>query len=259
MFFAQITGGSTSIAEFVGSLAASRRRRRALLFAAAGEEWWGRASSAKAKSEVAKFSVQRNGHTYFVNDSRSGKRVSFGDVADQAGRLKKSGVHPKGRPKDPSQYRVLGKFTRPGTDKPMPRVDAWDKVTGRAKYGIDTTAEIAGAPAMLNCAIIRCPVAGGKLAAYAPQDPKAVGAIYLLPLKGGLAVIAPTFWQALNASRKFQNQGSPENLGQANHYVRWNTGGVPRQNTEELKDSYRSDVARARRDRGCGIGADTGG
>ena len=219
MFGAQITGGSTSVASSFDRLRQAAADARALLVAAASEE---------LKVKAAECSVSKNNHSYFISDSKSNKRVSFGDVAEKAAEINKTmarSLNPiKGVPKPRSQYKILGQPQN--QPKPLRRYDAWAKITGRATYGIDVGPEQTGSTEMLHCAVIRCPVAGGKLTQFSPRNPTELGVTQLVPLKGGLAVVAPTFWEALSASKKIK--------------VKWNAGALAQQSTEKFSAAFRN-------------------
>jgi len=216
-FLAQMTGGSTSVAASWDPLRQAAAEVKARLVGAA-------ASSMGVDPNQCVIALM-DGTNYGVVDKKSGKQMSFGQVTSAAAglNLKKGSVQPKTR----SQYRLLGK------DKPITRYDAWDKVTGRTKYGIDTSVSETGS-AVLNCVILRCPVSGGKLVDYQPRLAQDLGVSYLVKLKGGLAVVAPTFWQALQASRKIKCQ--------------WDFGPGASVNTADMQKSFRETLKTKRGD-----------
>lgn len=77
-----------------------------------------------------------------ITHKPSGKKVSFGQVADAASKLP---VPTEIGLKDPKNWKVIG--------KPMKRLDTRDKVTGKQIYGTDLVL-----PGMLNATIKACPV-----------------------------------------------------------------------------------------------------
>ena len=89
--------------------------------------------------------------------------------------------------KTPDQYTLLG--------RPTTRLDTPLKVTGEAKFGIDTRL-----PDMLYAAVTTCPVFGGSVKSY---DAKATlgrrGIKTVVAVPGGVAVVADRFWRAKEA------------------------------------------------------------
>lgn len=103
----------------------------------------------------------------------SDKSLSFGELAPKAARL-----HAPLRPrlKQPGEFQLIGQR--------IPRVDARIKVTGEAKYGIDTRVEGAAWVALL-----RCPVRGGSLLAVDVKPALSVeGVTDVIKLDFGVAV-----------------------------------------------------------------------
>jgi isoquinoline 1-oxidoreductase beta subunit len=107
---------------------------REMLIAAAAQQWKVPASECSAQSS-------------FITHGPSKRRLSFGKVADAAGKLEP----PKEvKLKDPKEWKLVG--------KPVKRIDIPDTVMGRQRYGIDTQLD-----GMLYAAIAQCPVFGGKV------------------------------------------------------------------------------------------------
>jgi CO/xanthine dehydrogenase Mo-binding subunit len=92
--------------------------------------------------------------------------------------------------KKPVDYRWIGKH--------VPRLDARDKVTGEAVFGMDVRFDD-----MLTAVVVRCPEIGGDLtnfdASLAAAMPGVRG-IVELPDGRGIAVVADDFWSAKQAS-----------------------------------------------------------
>ena len=86
--------------------------------------------------------------------------------------------------RDPSQWRILG--------KPMQRIDTVAKSTGTQTYGIDV--ELDG---MLHAAVKINPHLGGALDGFDDAAARAMrGVIDVLPVTGGVAVVADNTWRA---------------------------------------------------------------
>ncbi|QCI63142.1 xanthine dehydrogenase family protein molybdopterin-binding subunit [Phreatobacter stygius] len=131
---AQMTGGSTSIRGFWTPLRQAGATARGLLIAAAAKEWGVDPATCKASHGV-------------VSDGGS-RRLGYGELAAAAAAL------PVPAPasvtlKQPKDFTLIG--------TPAKRVDAPDKVTGRAAFGIDVKL-----PGMGIAAIAVSPVFGGK-------------------------------------------------------------------------------------------------
>ncbi len=100
--------------------------------------------------------------------------------------------------KSPDEYRWIGKH--------VPRLDARDKLTGAAVFGLDV--QLKG---MLTAVVVRCPEIGGKITAFdatkAGSMPGVRG-IVNLPDGGGVAVVADDFWSAKQAAAEVKLEWS---------------------------------------------------
>jgi isoquinoline 1-oxidoreductase beta subunit len=91
--------------------------------------------------------------------------------------------------KEPEAWTLIG--------TPAPRLDAPDKINGRARYGIDV--RLTG---MVMASIERCPVFGGTLKAFAADEAEAVpGVEAVLAVSAGVAVVARDTHSALRGRR----------------------------------------------------------
>jgi isoquinoline 1-oxidoreductase beta subunit len=162
------TGGSSSVRRsrvFLQQAGASARAR--LIGAAAAH--WGVAPGA---------CVARGGAVFHEASWRS---ALYSELAREAAR-----VTPREEPaiKTPDQFKLIGAS--------QPRLDTPTKVTGAAKFGIDTRL-----PGMVYAAVANCPVFGGKAKSY---DEAAIngkrGFIAVVPVENGVAVVADRFWRA---------------------------------------------------------------
>ncbi|SLN18380.1 Isoquinoline 1-oxidoreductase subunit beta [Roseovarius gaetbuli] len=88
----------------------------------------------------------------------------------------------------PEQWRLLG--------KPMQRVDIVSKSTGTQDYGIDQDH-----PGILHAAIRLNPAQGGEMRGFdASEAEKMRGVVKVVPLPGGIGVIADNTWRAFQAA-----------------------------------------------------------
>jgi isoquinoline 1-oxidoreductase beta subunit len=139
-----------------------------MLISAAAAEW---------KVELATCGTE-HGH---VVHAASGRRVSYGKVAEKAADLKSPENVPLKNPKD---FRLVGKPTR--------RLDTPDKVNGKAVFGLDVQL-----PGLLVALVARPPVFGGKVKSFSADKAKAVpGVKHVVPIPRGVAVVADGFWNA---------------------------------------------------------------
>jgi CO/xanthine dehydrogenase Mo-binding subunit len=116
-----------------------------------------------------------------VSHPPSGRRLSYGELAEAAGKLP---MPAEVTLKAPTDFRLIG--------KPWRRLDANLKVDGRAKFGID-----AQVPGMKIATIKACPTFGGRLASVdASATRKILGVIDIVELNNAVAVIGEHFWAA---------------------------------------------------------------
>jgi isoquinoline 1-oxidoreductase beta subunit len=168
MFGMQMTGGSSSVVNSFDQLRTVGAQARTMLVQAAAQQW-------NAKPE------QCRAEKGFVVGP-GGKRASFGQLAEAAGKLP---VPEKVALKDPKNFQVIGKPTR--------RLDSAEKVEGRAKFGIDTQFKD-----RVHVAVVaHSPTFGGTVKSFNADKVKAVpGVTHVIELQRGIAVVAKNFWSA---------------------------------------------------------------
>jgi isoquinoline 1-oxidoreductase beta subunit len=193
-----LTGGSRSIRGSYAMLQQAGASARARLVAAAAARWGVDPASCVASAGK-------------VMHGASGRTLSYGSVATDAANVTLSG-EPK--IKAPEEFTLAG--------KPTPRLDTRAKVTGEAKFGIDTRV-----PGMLYAAASACPVFGGTVADY---DDKSIkdrrGIKSLVKLNDAVAVVADSYWRAKQAL--------------ADLPITWNDGPAASTNSEQFRADYRS-------------------
>jgi isoquinoline 1-oxidoreductase beta subunit len=167
------TVGSLAVAGYYEKLRLAGAQARAVLLANAADAW---------KVPVAELTTQPSE----VVHSKSGRRISYGDLAKTAKVPDPLPQVTAANLKPSSQFRLIG--------KDVPRLDTPGKVTGLAAYGIDTQL-----PDMLYAAILYPPVQYQKPEQIDDTAAKAVkGVVKIVPLPAGVGVIA----ENLPAARK---------------------------------------------------------
>lgn len=167
-FGMQMTGGSTSTwSEF-------DRYRQA---GAAAKAMLVQAAAARFNVPAAEIRTE-NGEIV-----AGGQRIRYGDLADDAGKLPVPDI--KTLPlKDPKDWKIIGKPTR--------RLDTPEKITGRARFGMDVQFD-----GLLTAVVARAPVFGGKAKSFDATAAKAVpGVRNVVEVPSGVAVIADHYWAA---------------------------------------------------------------
>ena len=166
------TGGSRGIRESHEYVRKGGATARTMLIQAAADAWKVPAGECSAANSV-------------ITHNPSGRKVTFGKVADAASRI----TPPKDVAlKDPKTWKVIG--------KPVKRLDTVDKLTGKQVYGADLKM-----PGMLNAAIMECPVFGGKIKSFDSAKVASRKGVKKVVQVGdsAVAVIADTWWQAKTA------------------------------------------------------------
>ena len=162
------TSASRSIAFSHQYLRQAGAAAREMLVAAAAARW--RVSSAECRAQ--------NGT---ITHLATGRSVSFGSVAHEAGKLP---VPEKIKLKDPREWQLIGTSRQ--------RLDLPDKVTGRTVYAIDVRL-----PNMLYAAILQCPVFQGRLADVDESSvAKMRGVRRIVRMPDAVAVVADSWWHA---------------------------------------------------------------
>jgi len=173
------TGGSSSVRTLHFALQRVGASARARLLGAAAELWGVSALRLRVENGI-------------IRDPATGRSLQFGALAASAARC----ILPREpRIKSPRQYTLIG--------QPLSRLDTQVKVTGAARFGIDTRL-----PGMLYAALVRPPVLGARPIRFdsaAILSRRGVKAVVAVPGKsvsvpGGLAVVADSFWRAKEAA-----------------------------------------------------------
>ena len=135
---AQITAASVSVPGYFTPLRIAGAQARRVLIDSVANEW---------KVPASELSTDKG----FVVHAKSGRRISYGDVA-------KFATVPAELPnitdadlKKPAQFKLIGR-------KDIGRIDVPSKVNGSAKYGIDVQI-----PDMVYASVLEAPVEGAKV------------------------------------------------------------------------------------------------
>jgi isoquinoline 1-oxidoreductase beta subunit len=164
----QITGGSTSTwMEFDRYRQAGAAARLMLIEAAA------------SRFEVAPSLIRTESGVVIAGE----QRATYGELADDAGKL------PVPDPasiklKDAKDWRLIG--------KPTKRLDTPEKITGRAKFGMDVQFD-----GLMTAMVARSPVFGGSLKSFEGAEALAIPGVHkVVQVPTGVAVIADHYWAA---------------------------------------------------------------
>jgi isoquinoline 1-oxidoreductase subunit beta len=166
-----VTGASRTTRGYYGIMRLAGMQAREIMLQAAGR-----------KLDVPVSDLTTEPH--HVVHKASGKRMSYGEIAAFAQVPDSPPNFTRERLKPASQFRLIG--------KDVPRVDVPGKVSGRAKFGIDTRL-----PGMAYATVLRAPVQGEKPANVDDAAAKKVSGVRaVVPLPYGVGVIADTYWAA---------------------------------------------------------------
>jgi isoquinoline 1-oxidoreductase beta subunit len=166
----QTTGLSTSIRAFWMPLRQAGAIGRTLLIAAAAKRWSVDPGTCRAQHGV-------------VSHPPSARRLPYGELVDAAAIL------PVPTPdsvalKDPKDFTLIGTLAK--------RLDAPDKVNGRAEFGIDVKV-----PQMKIAAIAISPVLGGKPKSMSEAAARAAkGVRQIVRIDNAVAIVADHMWAA---------------------------------------------------------------
>src|SRR5580658_171234 len=165
------TGGSRSIRSLHATMQQVGASARVRLIAAAAQQWGVPASECSVSDGQ-------------VRHGAGGPALGFGVLAAAAAKVQ---VTEEPAIKSPDQYTLAG--------KPLARLDTTSKCNGRAVFGIDVRL-----PDMVYAAVSLCPVPGGTVKIYdASKVLGRRGIQAVVPVPGGVAVVADRFWRATQA------------------------------------------------------------
>ncbi|BAL78943.1 xanthine dehydrogenase family protein molybdopterin-binding subunit [Bradyrhizobium cosmicum] len=168
----QWTGGSSTVADAYDRLRIAGATARELLLRAAAKQ-----------TGIARADLKtRDGAVIAPN----GRALSYASLAEIAATLE---VPADVKLRERKDWRYLGKS--------MPRLDMVAKCTGTATFGIDIRL-----PGMVYATVCTNPHLGGTLRSYdASRAAKARGVLKIVPVKGGVGIIADNTWRAFQAAK----------------------------------------------------------
>ncbi|WP_283644446.1 xanthine dehydrogenase family protein molybdopterin-binding subunit [Marinovum algicola] len=179
----QITGGSTTVPDQFDKLRAAAASARETLKAAAAHQ-----------TGVAADKLRTENGQVLLPD---GSALPYAGLIPALAEVEVVQDVP---PRDPAQWRQLG--------QPMQRIDILAKSTGTQVYGIDV--EVDG---MVHAAVKLNPAQGGEMRGFdASVAEKMRGVQAVLPVAGGVAVVADNTWRAFQAAQAIEVQWGPAEM-----------------------------------------------
>src|SRR5947199_1737953 len=170
------TAGSNAVTSYYGPLRIFGAQVRKVLLDNAARKWGVPVDELTTEPSV-------------VVHAKSGRRLTYGDIAAIAEIPEKAPEIKPDQLKSPKNFRLIG--------KDVMRVDLPGKVNGTARYAIDVQV-----PNMLYAAVLRAPVEGSVPDKIDDGKAKAVGGVVrIVRMPYGVAVLAETPWAAFEACR----------------------------------------------------------
>ncbi len=167
----QITGGSSSVADGFDKLRAAGASARETLKLAASERL--NVSVDRLRTENGKVIAP------------DGSEVAYTELAEAVAKLEP--VRDVAL-RSPEQWRYIG--------KPMQRIDIVAKSTGTQGYGIDAAVE-----GMVHATVLLNPAQGGGIESFDASAAEAMrGVKAVVPITGGVGVVADNTWRAFQAA-----------------------------------------------------------
>lgn len=165
---AQITAASVAVAGYFMPLRMAGAQARKVLLDTAADKW---------KVPVAELSTDKS----TIIHKKSGKRISYGEVAAFATVPAEPPKVTAADLKQPSQFKLIGR-------KDIGRSDVPAKVNGSAQFGIDVQV-----PGMIYASVMQSPMEGAKPKdVNVPDVMKIKGISKVIPLPFGVAVLGDT-------------------------------------------------------------------
>jgi isoquinoline 1-oxidoreductase subunit beta len=196
VFGLMMTGGSTTTNSEYDRFRKMGAMARIMLIGAAAQSWNVDPRTCRAEKS-------------YVIHTPTGRRASYGSLAESASRI----APPTDIPlKDPKDFTLVG--------KPMHRLDTPSKTNGTAQFGLDVYI-----PGMLTAVVARAPVFGGKVVSFNADQAKGIpGVVDVVQVPSGVAVIAKGFW--------------PAKLGREKLAISWDDGPGSSITTVEMREKY---------------------
>jgi isoquinoline 1-oxidoreductase subunit beta len=199
---AQITAASVSVPGYYMPLRLAGAQARKVLLDNVAKQW---------NVPVGELTTEPS----VVVHAKSGRRISYGDVAKFATVPDEPPKVAETELKAPARFRLIGR-------KEIGRVDVPAKVNGTARYGIDVQV-----PDMIYASVLEAPLDGAKVEVLNMAEVAAIkGVTKVLPLPFGVAVLGDT----VEATRTGRNALK----------VKWDTSGAAAKafDSEKSKEEY---------------------
>jgi isoquinoline 1-oxidoreductase subunit beta len=176
----QVTGSSSTVADAYEKMRLAGAMAREVLLLAAARE-----------TGIPKADLRTRNGAVITPDGRT---LSYASLAATAAKIDPPG-HVKFKPE--SDWRYLG--------KPMSRIDMVAKCTGTANFGIDLRM-----PGMVYATVRTNPRLGGGMKGYdASAAASSSGVLKIVPINGGVGVIADNTWRAFRAANLIKFDWGP--------------------------------------------------
>jgi isoquinoline 1-oxidoreductase beta subunit len=199
----QTSGGSSSVRELWLPIRKAGAAAREMLTVTAAKRWNVPVSECTAEDG-------------YILHKDSGRKLSFGELADEASRLE---IPKEPKLKEPKDFKIIGKYNK--------RLDVPERVTGQAVYGIDVDI-----PGMVYASIVHSPVIHGKVVSIDDTETKKVkGVLQVIKTERtmphrtseAVAVVATNWWAALKGKKalqvKWDNAGFEKTVNTANYFA----------------------------------------
>ena len=176
----QVTGGSSTVADAYKKMRVAGATRREVLLLAAARQ-----------TGIARADLKTSNGAVITPD---GKPLSYASLAATAAKID---LPASVALKPESEWRYLGKA--------VPRIDMAAKCTGTAIFGIDLRM-----PGMVYATVRANPRLGGGMKGYdASAAEKSKGVLKIVPISGGVGVIADNTWRAFRAANLIKFDWGP--------------------------------------------------
>lgn len=195
-FGTQMTGGSSALKSSYDQHRLIGATARAMFVQAAAEQWGVPTLGLRTESG---FVIGEKG------------KLSYAELAPRVAQMKEPPA--KVELKDSTRFKIIG--------KPLERVDAREKVTGKAQFGLDVQI-----PGMLYCVVARARVFGSKVRKVKSDAAKAVkGVKRVIELDDRVAVLADNTFSARTGRDALE--------------IEWDTGGREKVTSDAILAQYR--------------------
>ena len=191
-FDRQLTGGSGAIPHSWKRLRTAGAAARHLLIAAAAKKWNVDTSECTAENS-------------FVIHTKTGRKLSYGELADDASKLTVPTDIPLKNRKD---FKLIGKSIR--------NVENKNIITGKGIFGLDFYRE-----GMVYAMIQRPPGFGSKLKSVDDKAARAMpGIIDVVTMKNNVAIVGKSTWEVMKARKvlkvEYEKEGNIESTADHN-------------------------------------------